>query len=157
MTEILIKRVKAFTVDYLIMIIIAIILFEISTDIFLSMFIVYPLAMNKDFLNGKSIGKRLFGIQVQNLSKTKPNELQSVIRNFLPIIPIDFIITIFSPSRRIGDIIAKTKIGFENDLNIKTIKSELKQYKISTDLIIAILFSLLNIYGLSMFYSFILK
>lgn len=121
------------------------------------MMIVYPIAMNKDFLNGKSIGKRIFGIQVQNLNNKKTSEWKSSLRNFLPIIPIDLIFTLVSPSQRIGDLIAGTKIGIETEQNLKTLSSELKKYRINKELIFGIIFGVANIYGLLWLYRIILS
>jgi hypothetical protein len=118
---------------------------------------VYPITMNKDFLNGKSIGKRLFGIQVQNLTDQKATEWKCSLRNFLLIIPIDFLFTVFSPTRRIGDRIAETKIGIETKLNLKTISTELKNYRINKELVFGIIFGIVNIYGLLWLYGIILS
>ena len=137
--------------------IIGFLIFALTDDLILSMFIVYPITMNKDFLNGKSIGKRLFGIQVQNLNNQKASEWRSSLRNFLPIIPIDLLFTFVSPKRRIGDRIAETKIGVERKQNLKTLISELKKYRINKELIFGIIFGIANIYGLLKLYGFILS
>ncbi|WP_158307011.1 RDD family protein [Dokdonia sp. 4H-3-7-5] len=123
----------------------------------ISMFVIYPVAMNKDFLNGKSIGKRIFGIQVQNLDGQKANEWKCSLRNILPIIPIDILFTLMSPKRRIGDRIAKTQIGFENQKNLKSIGAELKNYRLNKELFFGIVFGIVNIYGLLNLYGFIFK
>ncbi|NER15098.1 hypothetical protein GWK08_16710 [Leptobacterium flavescens] len=151
------NRAKAFIVDYLIMMIIWFLIVTLTDNLFLGMLIVYPITMNKDFLNGKSIGKRLFGIQVQNLQGKKASEWKSSFRNILLIIPIDTLITVLSPSRRIGDRIAKTKIGVEKTQNLKTISSELKNYRINKELIFGIIFGIANIYGLLWLYGIILS
>lgn len=151
------NRIKAFVVDYLIMGIIGFLIFALTDDLILAMFIVYPITMNKDFLNGKSIGKRLFGIQVQNLNNQKASEWRSSLRNFLPIIPIDLLFTFVSPKRRIGDLIAETKIGVETKQNLKTLIPELKKYRINKELIFGIIFGIANIYGLLKLYGIILS
>ncbi|MGS2727929.1 RDD family protein [Psychroserpens sp. BH13MA-6] len=148
---------KAFVVDYMIIGTIGFLIVASTDNLFLAMMIVYPIAMNKDFLNGKSIGKRLFGIQVKNLKNEKASEWQSSLRNFLPIIPIDLMFTFVSPSRRIGDRIAKTKIGIETEQNLKTLGSELKKYRINKELIFGVIFGIANIYGLLWLYGIILK
>ena len=129
----------------------------ISADLIISMYVVYPIAMNKDFLNGKSIGKRIFGIQVQNLDGQKANEWKCSLRNILPIIPIDILFTLISPKRRIGDRIAQTQIGFENEKNIKSIVAEFKSYKLKKELIFGIVFGIANIYGLLNLYGFMFE
>ncbi|MCD2260207.1 RDD family protein [Psychroserpens luteolus] len=157
MKPILENRIKAFAVDYLIMGLIGLGIVALTDNLFLGMMIVYPITMNKDFLNGKSIGKRIFGIQVQNLNNQKASEWKNSLRNFLPIIPIELLFTIFSPERRIGDRIARTKIGIEKEYNLKTISSELENYRINKELIFGILFGIINIYGLSWLYGIILS
>ncbi|WP_378184276.1 RDD family protein [Aquimarina sp. SS2-1] len=149
------NRTKAFIIDYLIMGIIGFIIFSLTYDLFISMMIVYPITMNKDFLNGKSIGKRLLGIQVQNLTDQKADEWKSSLRNFLPIIPFDLLFTFISPTQRIGDKIATTKIGIETERNLKTIGSELKNYELKKELVFGLLFGIANIYGLLWFYGFL--
>ncbi|MBQ4822778.1 RDD family protein [Aquimarina sp. MMG016] len=137
------------------MAVIGFIIFSLTSDLFISMMIVYPITMNKDFLNGKSIGKRMFGIQVQNLTDQKADEWKSSLRNFLPIIPIDLIFTLVSPTQRIGDRIADTKIGIETEQNLKTIGSELKNYKVNKELVFELIFGIINIYGLLWLYGFL--
>ncbi|WP_374047790.1 RDD family protein [Mangrovimonas sp. YM274] len=151
------NRIKAFAIDYLIMCIIGYLTFKITDNIFLGIMIIYPITMNKDFLNGKSIGKRLFNIQVQNLTDQKASEWKCSLRNFLFIIPFDLIFTIFSPTRRIGDRIAGTKIGINKDCTLKTIRNELKNYRINKKLIFGLLFALANTYALIWLYEIILS
>ena len=139
------------------MCVIGLLIFAINDSLYLGIMIVYTITMNKDFLNGKSIGKRLFGIQVQNLTDQKASEWKCSLRNFLLIIPIDFLFTIFSPTRRIGDQIAKTKIGIETKQNLKTISTELKNYRINKELAFGIIFGIANIYGLLWLYGIILS
>jgi len=103
MKSIIEYRIKAVAIDYFIMVLIGFLLYVLTNDLLLSMLITYPMAMNKDFLNGKSIGKRLFGIQVQDLNNNKATEWNCSLRNFLLIIPIEFLIIFLSPTRRIGD------------------------------------------------------
>ena len=157
MNKILINRIKAVAIDYLILCLIGFIPIMYSNSPIIAMFILYPLAINKDFLNGKSIGKRLCGIQVQNLKGGKTSEWNSALRNFLLIIPIDFFVTIINPTRRIGDIIAGTQIGYETEMNLKTIISELKEYRVNKELIIGLIYGFANIYGLLWLYRIILN
>jgi uncharacterized RDD family membrane protein YckC len=151
------KRIKAFAVDYTLMGIIGFVIVYMTNNLFLGIMIVYTITINKDFLNGKSIGKRLFGIQVKNQNNEKASEWKSALRNFLPVIPIDIIFTIFGPERRIGDRIAETKIGTEKNLNLKTINTELKNYRINKELIFGIIFGLTNTYCLLWLYGIILS
>ena len=153
LTPILENRIKAFTIDYLIMGLIGYGIVVLTDNLFLVMMIIYPITMNKDFLNGKSIGKRIFGIQVQNLNNQKASEWKSSLRNFLPTIPFDVLFTIFNPERRIGDLIARTKIGIEKEYGIKTISSELRDYRINRELVLGLIFGIINIYGLIWIYG----
>jgi uncharacterized RDD family membrane protein YckC len=70
------------------------------------------LILNKDFYKAKSIAKRHFGYQIVDLKTNKPaNELQCVIRNSTMIIwPVEVIASMFSSKRRLGDLIAGTKL-----------------------------------------------
>ena len=155
LTPILENRIKAFAIDYLIMGLIGYGIVVLTDNLFLGMMIVYPVTMNKDFLNGKSIGKRIFGIQVQDLNNSKASEWKSSLRNFLPTIPLDLLFTIFNPERRIGDLIAGTKIGIEKEYGIKTISSELRDYRINKELVLGLMFGVINIYGLLWIYELI--
>ena len=53
------------------MAVVATLMLGVTSDLILTMMIAYPLAMNKDFLNGKSIGKRISNIQVQAMDDGK--------------------------------------------------------------------------------------
>ncbi|GGK35841.1 hypothetical protein GCM10007962_32740 [Yeosuana aromativorans] len=150
------NRIKAFVVDYLIMCSIGVLTFAISDNPFIGLMILYTITMNKDFLNGKSIGKRLFGIQVQNLPDKKASEWKCSLRNLLFIIPIDFLFTFFSPTCRIGDRLAGTKIGINMEYNLKTVSAELKKYRLNKNLIFGLIFAIANSYALLWLYGEIL-
>lgn len=102
-------------------------------------FIIYFL---KDNYRGKSLGKRLTGYQVVTASKGEPaGVLRCFIRNlFIPLWPLEVFITLFSPSRRLGDLIAGTKVITSDKEPVKSIFPEIKQTKFSwrTLVIIAI-------------------
>ena len=157
MKSVLENRIKAFVVDYFIMVIIALIIYSLTKDLILTCLITYPLGMNKDFLNGQSIGKRIFKIQVQNLENNHANEWKGSLRNLLFIIPIDIFIPFINPSRRIGDYLAGTKIEMNSKYNINSIGSELKEYRINKNLILGIAFGVINIYSLLWVYGIIFK
>lgn len=85
------------------------------------------LALNKDFYNGRSVAKRLQGYQIVDSNTNKiATEMQCMIRNITFIIwPIEAFFLLISPRRRIGDIIASTKIiDVEKELP-ETILSEM--------------------------------
>ncbi len=66
----------------------------------------------KDSINGRSIAKRIFKIQVVN-DKTgeAASPIKCFVRNlFCALWPLEVIVTIASPDRRIGDMVAGTKV-----------------------------------------------
>ena len=101
-------------------------------------FIIYFL---KDNYRGKSIGKRLMGFQVVTSSKEEPaGVLRCFIRNLLiPLWPLEVLITLFSPSRRLGDLIAGTKVITSEKEAINSILPEIKQTKFSWRTLVIIL------------------
>jgi len=66
----------------------------------------------KDSFNGRSIGKRITKLQViDNKTGAIASPFQCLIRNlFIIIWPIEVIMTLINPARRIGDYVAGTKI-----------------------------------------------
>lgn len=71
------------------------------------------LYLSKDSIKGISIGKWIMGIMVRNESNSEiPNFAKLFIRNLLIVIwPIEFIVlAISSKKKRLGDLIAKTKV-----------------------------------------------
>lgn len=84
--------------------------------------ILFSLFLNKDIFFGKSIGKSFVGLRVVSSRTGNPaGPIQCMIRNlFLLIWPLEALMLFFSPKRRIGDIVAGTKveesaeIGHEN-------------------------------------------
>jgi uncharacterized RDD family membrane protein YckC len=93
---------------------------------FISFFI-----LNKDFFNAKSIAKRHYGYQVVDIKTNRPaNELQCVIRNSTMIIwPIEVIISIFNSKKRLGDLIAGTKLVDVDKEDPELIMDEIHQKK----------------------------
>lgn len=112
--------------------------YALSTISFLP-FIVYFL---KDNYRGKSIGKRLMGYQVVTAGKgNQAGSLRCFIRNLLILIwPLEALITLFSPSRRLGDLISGTKVIISEKEPINSILPEIRQTKFGwkTLLILAI-------------------
>lgn len=78
----------------------------------MTMLLILGIYLNKDFLSGRSAAKRLLGQVVIDIETRKPAVgLKCVIRNFTDIFWIvEVIIVLFSPSRRIGDFLARTKV-----------------------------------------------
>jgi uncharacterized RDD family membrane protein YckC len=72
----------------------------------------YTIIVNKDIYLGRSLGKRITSLQVvSNKTGKLANPIQCVIRNlFLFFWPLEGLILFFSPERRLGDIVAGTKV-----------------------------------------------
>nr|WP_320022221.1 RDD family protein [uncultured Draconibacterium sp.] len=113
------------------------------------------LILNKDFYNAKSVAKRHFGYQIVDLKTNCPaNELQCVIRNSTMIIwPVEVIASMFNSKRRLGDLIAGTKLIdidkedpelIMNEISEKSI-AENKSNLIWISIFISLLFSALSI------------
>ena len=102
---------------------------ELAVDIWftLSLF----LTLNKDFFNGRSIAKRILSIQILDAKSGKTaSELQCVIRNmFVFIGPIEGLVAYSKPEKRIGDLLANTKVVLiKNQDNTKADKSKLNKF-----------------------------
>jgi len=78
----------------------------------------------KDCINGQSIAKRILKLQVLNAKDNQPaSPLRCIVRNLLiPIWPLEVILTLINPEKRLGDRIAGTKVtGFKklsNDISL---------------------------------------
>ncbi len=120
---------------------------SIGNTILFTPFVAYFL---KDSYRGKSIGKRVIGLQVINRSTNLPaNALQCFIRNLLiPIWPLEVLISLFSPARRLGDIIANTKVVVVKKENLKTIFKDIRQTKFSLRALLILIIGLVYCYFL---------
>ncbi|MBW3466630.1 RDD family protein [Arthrospiribacter ruber] len=93
---------------------------QTSPDIFggLSYFglIGFALYFCKDSINGRSIAKRALKLQViENSSGRVASPVKCIVRNIFCILwPIEVIVTLTSPSRRIGDMVAGTRVVLFN-------------------------------------------
>ena len=83
----------------------------IRTNVYLAS-ILFMIYISKDIFGGRSIAKRIFKLQLVNNKTGKiASPLQSVIRNVLAFIwPVEVIISFFNTERRLGDVLAGTKI-----------------------------------------------
>jgi len=89
--------------------------------------IILVVGFNKDYFRGKSIGKRAFGLAVKKNTGDTATRLQCFIRNLTFVLfPLEVFILLFSRQRRIGDLIAGTKIDFANKEAISSIVDEIK-------------------------------
>lgn len=95
---------------------------------FISLFVIY---LNKDILNGRSFAKRYLGqIIIDNESEAPASELKCLIRNLtIPFWIIEVIFVIISPSRRIGDLMAGTRVVRVEKVTFKHSLSEFKNAK----------------------------
>ncbi|MCO6360470.1 RDD family protein [Roseivirga pacifica] len=98
----------------------------IETFAFYIMMLVY---LNKDFLNGKSISKRILGLRVIDLKTGESaSDFKCFLRNMtIPIWPIEVFVSLFSPTRRLGDVIANTKLEVSDKEQAISILQDLKK------------------------------
>jgi len=75
---------------------------------------VISLYFNKDSVFGRSIGKRILGLQVIDIRSGKPaTPIQCLIRNLTILIwPVEVIFAIANTRRRLGDFIARTQLVY---------------------------------------------
>jgi len=80
---------------------------------FIPLFAVY---FCKDCIDGRSLAKRILKLQVINRKDgLAASPVQCLIRNlFILIWPIEVLVAFFNQEKRIGDIVAGTKIGYYN-------------------------------------------
>ncbi|MGI4864532.1 MAG: RDD family protein [Janthinobacterium lividum] len=73
----------------------------------------FALYFCKDCVSGRSIAKRLFSLKVVNNNTGEiASPLRCLIRNIFCIIwPVEILITFFNPTRRLGDLIAGTRVA----------------------------------------------
>jgi len=89
---------------------------EMNSPVTYFMIFGFALYFCKDIFGGRSIAKRILKLQVvSNSTGEVASPIQCVIRNFFCVIwPLEVIMTLINPSRRLGDIIAGTKIISQN-------------------------------------------
>ena len=108
---------------------------------------------NKDIFRGKSAAKRLMGYVVVDRKTNAPaNALQCFIRNLTIAIawPLEVLITLFSPKRRLGDVLANTKVEAAEKENLKTLWTDIKSSKPGYYLLVIIIICAVYSYGLSL-------
>lgn len=87
----------------------------------------YPVYFNKDSIGGRSPAKRILKIMVIDLKTgIAASPVKTVLRNFTLIIwPIEVLVVLFSPERRLGDRIAGTQVvGFDESLQRRSSAKE---------------------------------
>jgi len=87
--------------------------------------------LNKDFFNGRSVAKRVFGYQVVQANTDKPAEpFKCMLRNITLIIwPVEVIVSLISPGRRLGDFLAGTVVVVSPSEEPKTILIDMENTK----------------------------
>jgi uncharacterized RDD family membrane protein YckC len=72
------------------------------------------LYLNKDMIQGKSIAKRALKQEVIDIKNEQvASSLKCLIRNITIFVwPIEVIVVLINPSRRLGDLIARTRVGY---------------------------------------------
>jgi uncharacterized RDD family membrane protein YckC len=99
----------------------------------------------KDSVNGRSLAKRITKLQlVDNVTGSIASPLQCLTRNIFCIIwPVEVIVALSNPNRRLGDLVAGTKLVWYDPEN--TVQSKTDYKKIVLPLMIAYLLLLLII------------
>lgn len=114
--------------------------------------IIYSLFLCKDILfQGQSIGKRILKLKVRDLNGRGISSFRLVLRNFFVIIwPVEIIMCLINPQRRLGDILIGTEIAYDN---MKSTFIAKKKYFISFTIVMTLCFLLFY----SIFYILIPK
>lgn len=88
----------------------------------------FALYFCKDIVNGRSIGKRATQTQViDNNTGQVASPLKCFIRNIFCVIwPVEVILTLINPSRRIGDMVAGTKVVPYDPIHVEQPKFDIK-------------------------------
>jgi hypothetical protein len=86
--------------------------------------------LSKDFFRAKSIAKRLIGLQVIDQKTNLPaSRLKCFIRNITVVIwPIEVVVTLGSTHRKLGDVLANTRVEQSNKEPIESLIKEIKDY-----------------------------
>jgi uncharacterized RDD family membrane protein YckC len=95
----------------------------------------------KDCIDGRSIGKRITRLQViDDKSKQPASPLQCFFRNIFCILwPMEIILIIINPSRRIGDFVARTKVVAYN----QNFDQHIKKWQVFSSVLLSYFFVLL--------------
>ncbi|WP_306640616.1 RDD family protein [Sanyastnella coralliicola] len=107
--------------------------------------IIFGILFAKDVFKGRSIAKLAFKQQlVVHRTENTAGPLRSVIRNFTFFIwPIEFIATLISPGRRIGDLIAGTRV-----IKYDGRADSVKWTQIIVAYVVGVLFCVVTLFGL---------
>ncbi|MVO11139.1 hypothetical protein GOQ30_18385 [Flavobacterium sp. TP390] len=126
--------------------------FENRTFSIIFFFLIF-IYLNKDFFNAKSPAKRLLGYQIINRKTGKAaNELECFVRNLTIAIgwPLEVIVALYNPERRIGDFLANTKVVNSEKEKLKTIWSDFKNKTLKLNFIAILIIGIIYFYGLNL-------
>ncbi|KAA5827382.1 RDD family protein [Algibacter amylolyticus] len=116
-------------------------------------FLPFFVYLNKDFFNAKSPAKRILGFQVIDRKTNNPaNELQCFVRNLTICVawPLEVIVGLINPERRIGDFLANTKVITSEKQKLKSIFTDLKNTNLKINFIGILIIGGIYFYGLSL-------
>ncbi|GAA4817111.1 RDD family protein [Litoribaculum gwangyangense] len=116
-------------------------------------FLPFFVYLNKDFFNAKSPAKRILGFQVIDRKTNNPaNELQCFVRNLTICVawPLEVIVGLINPERRIGDFLANTKVITSEKQKLKSIFTDLKNTNLKMNFIGILIIGGIYFYGLSL-------
>lgn len=101
------------------------------------------LILNKDFFNAQSVTHRFLGYQVIDIKTDAPaGKVKCMLRNLTAVLwPIEAIFILTSPERRLGDLIAGTKLIDVPPTDPELILSDMKAFKMNKDSDLALLIS----------------
>lgn len=116
-------------------------------------FLPFFIYLNKDFFNAKSPAKRILGFQVIDRKTNNPaNEFQCFVRNLTICVawPLEVIVGLINPERRIGDLLANTKVIVSEKQKFKSIWTDFKNKKLKINFIGILIIGGIYFYGLSL-------
>lgn len=102
----------------------------------------FALYFCKDCINGRSIAKRILKLQViDNKTEQVASPLKCFLRNIFCIIwPVEVIVTLINPSRRIGDQVAGTKVVYYDPTLVEQPNIDIKKLVVPIALAFGLLF-----------------
>jgi uncharacterized RDD family membrane protein YckC len=114
--------------------------FGFGTTLFV-MAIGFSVYFNKDIFNGRSPAKRALKMQVLNHKTGEvANPIRCLIRNTMTILwPLEVLVVLFSPQRRLGDLLAGTRVVYV----LEPIKSKADSTKFGLAMLLSLGFALL--------------
>jgi len=122
----------------------------------LGFYFVMFLYINKDFFRAKSPAKRFLGYQVvDNKTEAPASEFQCFVRNLTLAIgwPLEVIVGLINPQRRIGDYIANTKVIKAEKEILKLILIDFKKQQLKLNYIFILMIGVIYFYVINMIFN----